>query len=257
MAAVVIVTYGRRASRFGAAARELPSQLSAWFSVRNRRAPRARAAVVVLGVDGRRCRPVWRMTFFLMPQRLCCARPGRWAAGGDPLAMTGTCSSCPLARRRSPLVWRASCCRRRRRDVRQLDATPYAAVLMCARSMPNTNRSSLRQPLGCFFGASARRPLLVARCARASCCRCRPLSSFKEDAHTAVWSFARGTRGSSSACPSRGARAVFLAPPRHLLVARGASCFRRRRRDARQLDAMPYVAVLLCAKNSRFLKRSR
>ena len=32
--------------------------------------------------------------------------------------------------------------------------------------MLNTNRPSLRQPLGCFFGASARRPLLVARGAR-------------------------------------------------------------------------------------------
>ena len=174
--------------------------------------------------------------------------------------MTGTCPVCPLARRRSPLEWRARCCCRRRSDARQQDATSNAAVLMCARYRYG---SSLRQPFarckGCFISASARRPLLVARGARAGCCRCRPFSSVDEDAHTALWYFARGTRGSSSAGPSLGARAVCLAPPRRLLVARGAqaSCCRCRRSNARQVDATPHAAVLMCARNSRFLKRSR
>ena len=127
-------------------------------------------------------------------------------------------------------MWRVSCCRCRRRDERQVDVTRTQPSSYGARSMLNSNRSFLRrQPSCCFFGASARRRLLVAR--GASCCRCR---------RRTYGSWTPRVRGrpakreeldrSSSACPSRGVRAICLAPLRHLLVARGASCCRCRRR---------------------------
>ena len=103
------------------------------------------------------------------------------------------------------------------------------AAVLCARSSPNATRPSLRQPSrGCFCLAPPRRHLLARG---ASCCRCRRRT------HGSCGPRVRGRLGereeldrSSSACPSRGARAVCLAPPRRHLLARGASCCRCRRR---------------------------
>ena len=162
-ATVVIMTHGWRAGRLGEQLRA-SCRRSSLSSVRNRRAPRARAAVVVLDVDVRRCRRGDERRSFWMAHRLSCALPPRGRPGSGRLRARGHRTRllrAPLVGARAAAVvvvvtngrW----------------TSRASAAVLCARSLLNSMRPSLRQPSGCFFcGASARRPLLVARGARAA-----------------------------------------------------------------------------------------